>query len=133
MEGRKWHVGKKPELIWKPDNLDSTNGFRLDGGGFNDLSGTSVIGAGDVNDDGFDDLIIGAHWADLDSVRDEGSSYVVFGRSDFSDGGSNVTEGTAGDDILKGTPGTDIFEADKGNDTLIGPGGTDVFHADAVK
>ena len=40
--------------------LDGTNGFRLDGIDADDRSGVSVAGAGDVNGDGIDDLIIGA-------------------------------------------------------------------------
>jgi hypothetical protein len=42
--------------------LNGTNGFRLDGIDANDQSGYSVSGAGDVNGDGFDDVIIGASW-----------------------------------------------------------------------
>ena len=38
--------------------LDGTNGFRLDG--IDGIGAASVAGAGDVNGDGFDDLIIGA-------------------------------------------------------------------------
>jgi len=55
--------------------LDGTNGFTLDGF-LDDFSGWSVSGAGDVNGDGVDDLIIGAAWAPL-----AGRSYVVFGRA----------------------------------------------------
>ena len=40
--------------------LDGSNGFRLDGIDDYDHSGFSVAGAGDVNGDGIDDLIIGA-------------------------------------------------------------------------
>ena len=40
--------------------LDGSNGFRLDGIDADDDSGFSVAGAGDVNGDGFDDLIVGA-------------------------------------------------------------------------
>ena len=41
--------------------LDGSNGFRLDGiDAFDDESGWSVSGAGDVNGDGIADLIIGA-------------------------------------------------------------------------
>ncbi len=114
-------------------NLDSNSGFRLDGEVRNDASGSSVSGAGDINDDGFDDLIVGALRADQndsDDLSDDfGSSYVVFGRSDF--GGGNMIAGTPGDDILKGTAAADIFEAEEGNDRMIGRGGADVFHGDA--
>ena len=40
--------------------LDGTNGFRLDGEAASDYSGCSVSSAGDINGDGYDDLIIGA-------------------------------------------------------------------------
>ncbi len=43
-----------------------------------DFSGRSVSGAGDVNGDGFDDLIIGAWSADPNGYG-SGESYVVFG------------------------------------------------------
>lgn len=60
--------------------LDGSNGFRLDGINGNDRSGNSVSNAGDVNGDGFDDLIIGANSADPNSQDSAGSSYVVFGK-----------------------------------------------------
>ncbi len=46
--------------------LDGTNGFVINGIDAWDRSGCSVSGAGDVNGDGFDDLIIGAPGADPD-------------------------------------------------------------------
>ncbi|MDA1231320.1 MAG: integrin alpha [Planctomycetota bacterium] len=61
--------------------LDGMNGFRLDGIDAGDNSGWSVSSAGDVNGDGFDDLIIGAHRADPGGVDRAGESYVVFGKS----------------------------------------------------
>ena len=45
-------------------NLDSGTGFRLDGVAAGDQSGFSVSGAGDINGDGFDDVIVGARLAD---------------------------------------------------------------------
>src|SRR4028119_1254690 len=44
--------------------LNGSNGFAINGIGAYDLSGLSVSSAGDVNGDGFDDLIIGAFRAD---------------------------------------------------------------------
>jgi predicted transcriptional regulator len=40
----------------------------------------SVAGAGDVNGDGFDDILIGAHGND-DGGEDAGKSYIIFGRA----------------------------------------------------
>ena len=45
--------------------------------------------AGDINGDGFDDMIIGAPLAGDDF---EGESYVIFGR-DFSNGFNSITVG----------------------------------------
>ncbi|WP_363279300.1 hypothetical protein [Nitrosomonas sp.] len=103
-------------------SLNGSNGFRLDGVTENDFSGGSVSTAGDVNGDGFDDLIVSASGA--------GSSYIIFGRSDF---GSTLPEilGTPGDDILKGTSAAEHFKASDGNDKLIGRGGADSFEGGA--
>ena len=65
-------------------DLDGSNGFRLDGVNRFDYSGVSVSSAGDINGDGYDDLIIGAHGADNNGSR-SGSSYVVFGKADGFD------------------------------------------------
>ncbi|MDG1210746.1 MAG: integrin alpha, partial [Paracoccaceae bacterium] len=40
-------------------DLDGSNGFRIDGAVKLDRSGNSVSSAGDINGDGFADLIIG--------------------------------------------------------------------------
>src|SRR5260221_7419868 len=60
--------------------LDGTNGFRLDGAAAGDQSGVSVSSVGDVNGDGFADVIVGAPQADPHH-RSSGSSYVVFGKA----------------------------------------------------
>jgi hypothetical protein len=60
-------------------SLDGTNGFRLDGIGARDRSGDSVRTAGDVNGDGFDDILIGAYGADPDGKFNAGETYLLFG------------------------------------------------------
>ena len=62
-------------------SLDGANGFRLDGIVASDNSGRSVSGAGDLNGDGYDDLVIGAPTADPGGLTNAGQAYVVFGRA----------------------------------------------------
>ena len=70
--------------VFNLSNLDGSNGFRLDGVSLGDSSGTSVSNAGDVNGDGFADVIIGNDgrpWAD----------YVVFGQASGFDATMNLS------------------------------------------
>ena len=60
-------------------DLDGTNGFILGGIDSYDNSGRSVSSAGDVNGDGFDDVIIGAFLGDPNGNVNAGESYLVFG------------------------------------------------------
>ncbi|MGV8712933.1 MAG: integrin alpha, partial [Nitrosomonas sp.] len=110
-------------------DLDGRNGFRIDGlTAYDGLGGGSS--AGDVNGDGFDDLIMSAAGADPNGIN-SGSSYVIFGSRDF--GKKDVPEimGTLGDDILRGTSAAEILEGGDGIDLLIGGGGADVFRGGA--
>jgi len=45
-----------------------------------DLSGRSIAGAGDVNGDGYDDILIGAIW-DEDGGSQSGQTYLIFGKA----------------------------------------------------
>lgn len=63
---------------------DGANGFLFRSALGDDARlGTSVARAGDVNDDGIDDVVIGAPTA---GAQDDGAAYVVFGRDVASDG-----------------------------------------------
>lgn len=62
---------------------ESINGIVINGIDLFDLSGYSVSGVGDVNNDGRDDLLIGAPDSDSEVVN-SGESYVVFGNSDLN-------------------------------------------------
>ncbi len=118
--------------------LDGNNGFVIDGIVVGDRLGWSVSGAGDVNADGIDDVIIGAPFADGNGVR-SGSSYVLFGSpvsvAEATSGndtllGTNagdVIRGGMGDDLINGRNGNDILLGNQGNDTLIGGNGDDLL------
>jgi subtilisin family serine protease len=60
-------------------NLNGSNGFRLEGAAAIDLTGASVSSAGDINGDGFDDLLIGSRGTSY-SESLSGSAFVVFGK-----------------------------------------------------
>jgi len=64
-------------------DLDGSNGFRINGSPF-DLIGFTVAGTGDVNDDGFDDVLLGSPATSSDT----GVAYVVFGSAGV--GGNGV-------------------------------------------
>lgn len=70
--------------------LDGSAGFVLNGVEMEDFSGVSVSGAGDINGDGIDDLVIGAYRANPNGIANAGESYIVFGGSDV--GGSGAFE-----------------------------------------
>ncbi|MBF0421028.1 MAG: FG-GAP repeat protein, partial [Magnetococcales bacterium] len=99
--------------------LDGNTGIRLDGTMVGDWSNWSVSSAGDINGDGYDDIIAGALGADPNGNSDSGASYVVFG------GNFNGLATTA--QTLTGTSGTDILRGGLGSDTLVGNGGADVL------
>lgn len=105
-------------------DLNGIFGIRLDGVDAGDLSGTSVSSGGDINGDGFDDIIIGAPGA-ADAA---GQTYVIFG-GDYS--GVVTHQGTEADETLTGTLSNDIMIGDLGDDTLDGMGGADVLYGGA--
>jgi hypothetical protein len=60
--------------------LPTPTGFKIMGDANDDLAGYSVSSAGDFNNDGYDDLIIGAPQGD-DGGNNAGEAYVVFGKA----------------------------------------------------
>ena len=70
-KGRVW-------LYWGGPGLDATPDLVLEGQATGDYFGNSVRGCGDVNGDGWDDLVVGAPWND--AIGDKaGRAYVFFG------------------------------------------------------
>ena len=64
----------------------NTPGINIFGAEISDASGFWVNAAGDINGDGFDDLLVGARYADAvgNSKLSAGESYLIFGKSDWS-------------------------------------------------
>jgi Ca2+-binding RTX toxin-like protein len=114
-------------------SLNGDNGFVIEAPGLDGTLGLAVSNAGDVNGDGFDDIIVSAPVAD-GNATDTGNAYVIFGRglrgttgddSLVGSAGSNSIAGLEGDDYIFGAGGDDSLYGGAGNDTLEGGAGAD--------
>ncbi|MDB5391753.1 MAG: hypothetical protein JWM11_7399, partial [Planctomycetaceae bacterium] len=85
-----YHVGESYVIFGGaslPTTISLANpgsvGVKIQGIDAYDNSGRSVSSAGDVNGDGFDDIIIGAYNGDGagNAVTNSGESYIIFGRA----------------------------------------------------
>ena len=108
-------------------------GAKFFGSEANDFSGRTVNGAGDINGDGFDDLVIAAPYADAstNSKSEAGDVYVVFGGQtiptaiDLTDVGTTVPGmilfgSRAGDYSGRSVSGAGDVNGDGFDDLLIG-------------
>ncbi|MEG3931156.1 VWD domain-containing protein [Microcoleus sp. T3_B1] len=77
--------GKKEEfpVIFNLAELNGSNGFTILGFDAEGSAGNAVSYAGDVNKDGFDDLLIGASSANSNDKNNAGKTFVVFGSKEF--------------------------------------------------
>ncbi|MBN4006631.1 tandem-95 repeat protein [Nostoc sp. LPT] len=104
-------------------NLNGSNGFVINGIDAGDGLGFSVSSAGDFNSDGFDDLIIGAVFADPNGKTDAGKSYVVFGKSSGFDANFNLSS-------LDGSNGFALNGIDAGDDSGFSVSGAGDINGD---
>ena len=103
-------------------NLDAADGFAIQGDAADDQAGTSVSAAGDVNGDGFADLLVGANLADVNTPNgdkaDVGEAYVLFGGPAGLSTEAAAVLGTDGDDFLNVDGEATVVLAGAGDDVL---------------
>lgn len=83
--------------------LNGTNGFRVDAAAGGESFGRSVGGGGDINGDGYDDIVIGAYKSNANDYH-SGAAFVVFGHSGAFPAALNVS-------TLNGSNGFEIVGA----------------------
>ena len=129
---------------WTMDTDLSASDASFWGEGKSDMSGSSVTGAGDVNGDGYDDILIGAYGNEADGGDHTGQTYLILGkasgwamdthlfasdasfwgedRDDYSGtsvAGAGDVNGDGYDDILIGAHGDDDGDSGAGQTYLI--------------
>ena len=137
-------AGRASVFYGSPSGLSTNVGWTFDGPDANAKFGYSVCGAGDVNGDNYDDVIIGAPYYSNGQTK-EGRVYVFYGSNtglstspawvyetnkEFAEAGYSVSK--AGDfnhdgydDIIIGSPGY-------GNDFFNAQGRVFIFHGSSI-
>ena len=108
--------------------LSAGDGIVILGDAVGSSAGFAVSAAGDVNDDGLADIIVGAP-----SVG-AGQTYVIYGSSDFGvirgTGANDVLTGNAGRNTMVGGLGDDVIVGGANADTMSGGAGNDIYVVD---
>ncbi|NND61215.1 MAG: hypothetical protein HKN49_13205 [Gammaproteobacteria bacterium] len=120
---------------------DGSAGFVLKGVAPGDFTGDEVSGGADLNNDGIDDVVIGAGFADVDTASEAGRTYIIYGSNSgfpaeielssllLVNGGDgslgSVINGIATTDFSGRVAAGGDFNNDNIDDLLIGAGRAD--------
>jgi hypothetical protein len=102
--------------------VSSSASRTITGGAASDSLGVSVSGAGDVNGDGYDDVIVGARYYDSGSLSEAGAAYVYHGSSSgvSSSASRTITGGAATDYLGFSVSGAGDVNGDGYDDVIVG-------------
>jgi hypothetical protein len=101
-------TGPNYPAVINANTLNGTNGFAINGIAPADRSGWSISSIGDINNDGFDDLAIGARTAESGANTDSGDTYVILGTNAGFPAALNLSTMTAAQGFtLTGADGVD--------------------------
>jgi hypothetical protein len=128
--------GRTYVVLGKPDDTPvalaqvfmGVGGFAIQGAGFDDESGSSVAGAGDVNADGLADVLVGARFVNAGGLANSGRCYVVFGKtnttlvtvSTLGSGGFYINGETESDEACTAVAGLGDVNGDGRSDVAVG-------------
>ncbi|MFX1286609.1 MAG: integrin alpha, partial [Promethearchaeota archaeon] len=132
MAGQTYLILGRPTANWQMDLDLSAASASFLGEGWDDQSGTSVAGAGDVNNDGYDDILIGAP-GNSEGGWLSGQTYLILGRPtanwqmdlDLSAASASFIGEDWGDESGWSVAGAGDVNKDGYNDILIGAIGDD--------
>ncbi|MGE3847895.1 MAG: hypothetical protein AB7I01_13535 [Gammaproteobacteria bacterium] len=120
--------------VFDLDGLDGRQGLRFAGPAGSTGTGTAVSAAGDIDGDGYADLLIGGT-----SFTDGSNATTLFYGDNLSgvvthagSSGNDTLRGTAGADVLVGGDGLDVLDGGAGSDVLLGGASHDILVYDSA-